>query len=249
MVERYFFPGNLQQRLRNGHGEAWAYQSHAKMDFEQLQQSQNTFEEGLVGTDGTLADFDTPGYLLQRGIINESEEAIKALETVGLHSDSFKDELVDIIVFISALFNHVGMSSAHLEALPVQAIFVEYEPPTTLELEAGNSLDETVRKELEQKQLVTFLLREKIITTSEEALDHLVLLGPDSTEFQNEVINILLFVIEILSVINVSHPELMNRTSRKVSVNFAKYRPDVMRGKTVAEGLKASRANFSRQLQ
>ncbi len=218
----FYFPGKLKHSLRNGFGEEFAYQSHVQMSFAELQVSQVIFEQNLVGTDGTLEDFDTPEYLLERGIIGEAKEALEALKEHGPDSDAFRDELIDIVVFISALFNHVGIKDEKLENLLAQATM------------------------LDEQTSIACLLKEKIVCASRSALEQLMSAGSNSEVFQEAAIKILLLTVKICKSLDMSDPELRNRTSRKVSVNFGKYRPQAMVGKPVKEGLAISRANFTR---
>lgn len=245
-TDSYFFPGKLQHKLRNGLGENLAYQHHAQMTFLQLQESQRLFERGLVGTDGALADLDEPAYLLERGIIGEAHEAVEALHTVGPESDSFRDEMIDIVVFISALFNHVGIRRKTFHALLAQASWVE-----VANYSSGQTNEEFIHVTNQEelvKEKVTRLLEDQVILTSSQALSYLQMLGPSSPEFLQQAMQILMAVVEIFTVLNVSDLELRNRTARKVFVNFGKYRPEDMVGKTVKEGLKTSRENFTRSM-
>jgi hypothetical protein len=244
--DSYYFPGKLQHKLRNGLGENLAYQHHSQMTFLQLQESQRLFERGLVGTDGALVDLDEPAYLLERGIIGEAHEAIEALHTIGHESDSFRDEMIDIVVFISALFNHVGIRRKTFYALLAQASWVDESDYSSSRL--GEKSGDLVNQDEALKEKVTRLLKHHVIDTSMQALSSLQLLGPASPEFRQQVMQVLMAVVEIFAVLNVSDLELRNRTARKVFVNFGKYRPEDMQGKTVKEGLKTSRNNFTRSM-
>jgi NTP pyrophosphatase (non-canonical NTP hydrolase) len=114
------------------------------MNFAELRQRQIQFEDNLEGTDGKLADLNTPEYILQRGIIGEANEALDALSH-GVNSDEFRDEITDIIVFIASLLNHIGMSQEELEQRTERIVvknFVKYRP---LEF-VGVTLQEGVQK-------------------------------------------------------------------------------------------------------
>ncbi len=76
---------------------------------------QADFEASLVGIDGTLADYNSPEFILARGIIGEATEALTDL-THGMLSGA-KFEAVDVLIFLSSLFNHLGMTAEEVEMI------------------------------------------------------------------------------------------------------------------------------------
>jgi hypothetical protein len=82
---------------------------------EGIMADQKEFEESLVGTDGTLADYNTPEFILARGIIGEATEALTDLTHGTLSGAKF--EAVDVLIFLSSLFNHLEMTAEEVEMI------------------------------------------------------------------------------------------------------------------------------------
>jgi hypothetical protein len=76
---------------------------------------QADFEASLVGTDGTLADYNSPEFILARGIIGEATEALTDLTHGTLSGAKF--EAVDVLIFLASLFNHLGMTAEEVEMI------------------------------------------------------------------------------------------------------------------------------------
>lgn len=85
--------------------------------------------EKLRGLHGqTLGKLNNPHYLLKRGIIGEAGEANEALvdPEKGDKSEAFKNEVVDILVFIGNLLNRAEMSQEQFEALLEQKLLQKH---------------------------------------------------------------------------------------------------------------------------
>lgn len=103
------------------------------MDLVETRRRQLQFEDNLVGTDMSLAEYNNLGTILRRGIIGEAFEAIQALEEHGELSEEFRNECVDIFVFFASLLNHAGISQEELEnrtRVIVTKNFIKYSPAT-----------------------------------------------------------------------------------------------------------------------
>jgi len=88
-------------------------------------------------------------------------------------------------------------------------------------------------------------LKRGIIGESLEALSELEKHGELSEEFRQEVVDIYIFFATLLNHVNMSSEELSYRTSRKMTVNFLKYRPEDIADKTVLEGIAYCKDNFN----
>jgi NTP pyrophosphatase (non-canonical NTP hydrolase) len=91
---------------------------------EWLMAQQIIFEQTRKGTDGSLWEKNTIEYGLTRGVIGEAEEALEDLRTlyelyiltpdaeelIKQTHDHLKTELIDILIFLSSVFVHAGMS-------------------------------------------------------------------------------------------------------------------------------------------
>lgn len=82
---------------------------------EGIMADQKAFESSRVGTDGTLYDFNSPEYILSRGIIGEASECLSDLVHGSLAGAKF--EAVDILIFLASLFNHLGMTAEDVEMM------------------------------------------------------------------------------------------------------------------------------------
>lgn len=80
-----------------------------------LMRQQIAFESSIVGTDGTLAQLNTPIFALKRGIIGEAEETIEALENGDL--EHAKEEAMDVTIFLCTLFNHLGITYEEITSI------------------------------------------------------------------------------------------------------------------------------------
>lgn len=80
-----------------------------------IMDEQKRFEASLVGTDGTLADHNSPEYILTRGIKGEADECLEALQS-GQFADA-KFEAVDVLIFLASLFNHMDLSAEDVERM------------------------------------------------------------------------------------------------------------------------------------
>lgn len=101
------------------------------MNFEQLRSSQRLFESNLVGTDGTLEDLNSVQFSLERGVIGEAREALDALALHGMHSEEFRNEVIDVIVFLSTVLNHIDMAQEEIEERTRRIVvknFIKYHP-------------------------------------------------------------------------------------------------------------------------
>ena len=80
-----------------------------------IMDAQRDFETERVGTDGSLWDYNTPEHILERGVIGEAQEALEAV-TDGVLME-VKVEAVDVLIFLSSLFNHLDMTAEDVERL------------------------------------------------------------------------------------------------------------------------------------
>lgn len=80
-----------------------------------LMRQQQQFEQGIVGTDGSLESFNTPEFAVTRGIIGEGQETLEAIESGDL--EAAKVEAVDVLIFLCTLFNHLNMTPDEVEQL------------------------------------------------------------------------------------------------------------------------------------
>lgn len=197
----------------------------SSMDFRQLRESQVLYESNLVAKDTDLKTLNTPEYLLKRGIHDEATEALEAITVLGLgvDSDEFRNELIDIVVFLSSLFNHIEMDEAeiHQRAQQVQQPVATETPEETLS--------------------------EHIIVQAEQLLTELSMLGSGSTVFRDNVIVLALTIDRLLKQAGMSQPELQHRTNYIVVKNFIKYQPGVVKQYNMADGLEVSRAAFQKK--
>lgn len=82
------------------------------------------FETGIEATDGTLFEHNTVEYGLTRGVIGEAQEALEELkdllaleiltpdqeEIIAATREKLHLELVDVLIFLSSVFVHAGMT-------------------------------------------------------------------------------------------------------------------------------------------
>lgn len=86
---------------------------------------QEHFESTRVGTDMSLAELNTPEYILERGIIGEAREALEALSH-GMMAEA-QEEAIDVMIFLASLFNHLDMSAAEVEEMAIIKMSSNYE--------------------------------------------------------------------------------------------------------------------------
>ena len=111
------------------------YKDRMSLTFQQVRDLQRKFESNLVGTDHSLAELNTPDYSLERGVIGEANEALEALTSQGMFSEAFRDEIVDIIIFLATILNHINMSEEemnHRLGRIVTKNFIKYRPETVV---------------------------------------------------------------------------------------------------------------------
>ena len=65
------------------------------------------FEGERQGVDGSLLERNGPERCI-KGVIGEAEECLTEVENSNI--DEAREEAVDMLIFISTLFNHLGMS-------------------------------------------------------------------------------------------------------------------------------------------
>jgi hypothetical protein len=112
-------------------------------DLPWLMAKQEQFEDSLVGTDGSLRQHNTAEYALKRGVIGEAEEALESLEEGDI--EGAKLEAVDVLIFLSTLFNHLNVTYDEVLELGRKKMatnFSKYRP----EYFAGMTVDEGVKK-------------------------------------------------------------------------------------------------------
>lgn len=85
------------------------------MNLSELRLRQTQLEGNIVGSDGDLSTLNTVHYILERGTVGESIEAMQALAMYGVESDEFRNEIIDIYVFFASLLNHIDMSDEELQ--------------------------------------------------------------------------------------------------------------------------------------
>lgn len=206
-------------------GARLALLGRSSMDFEQLRESQRLYESNLVAKDTDLKTLNTPEYLLQRGILGEAIEALEEITVhgLGVDSDDFRHELIDIVVFLSSLFNHIELYEAeiHDRVLRAQKVDVLAAPESILE--------------------------HGIIAQAKQLLLELTTLGVANTDFRDNVIVLALHIDALLKEVQMTEPELHHRTNYIVVKNFSKYRPEVIAQYNMADGLKASRDAFQKK--
>ena len=113
------------------------------MDLVETRRRQLQFEDNLIGTDMSLAEYNNLGTILRRGIIGEAFEAIQALEEHGELSEEFRNECVDIFVFFASLLNHAGMSMEEVAERANRIVvknFIKYRPENF----EGRTVDEGI---------------------------------------------------------------------------------------------------------
>jgi len=97
------------------------------IDIGGLMAAQKVFENYVRGTDGSLADYNTPEKILTRGVIGEAEEALEALRA-GEHRELLI-ECVDILIFLSSMFVHLDVSPDEVNSIATKKMmhnFLKY---------------------------------------------------------------------------------------------------------------------------
>lgn len=94
-------------------------------DLPWLMAKQEQFENRLVGTDGKLKDINTPKYALERGVIGEGQECLEALAEGD--TEAAKLEAIDVLIFLSTLFNHLNMTPDEVQQLSRQKMTINFE--------------------------------------------------------------------------------------------------------------------------
>lgn len=84
-----------------------AVQPHQEHFLSWLMFQQWIFEGERQGVDGSLLEKNKPERCV-KGVITESQECLKEVENGNI--DHAKEEAVDMLIFISTLFNHLNMS-------------------------------------------------------------------------------------------------------------------------------------------
>jgi len=86
-----------------------------------------------------------------------------------------------------------------------------------------------------------YILRRGMLGEAREALEELVKDGAESDSFRDEIADLFIFFASLLNHIGMDDDELERRVVRKVMINFLKYHPRNMEGKTIVDGMKHSR--------
>lgn len=197
-----------------------------QLSFAEMRLLQAEFEKlrGLHGQ--TLGKLNNPHYLLTRGIMGEAGEAHEALVDPerGPQSEAFKNEVVDILVFIGNLLNRAEISQAVFEQLLEQKL--THEHPTTL----------------------SEIFKTELIAEANASVAALVALGPASPEFREQLVAIAALVLQALELMQLSPAELNHRFAQVLVKNFVKYRPEVIRKHTLSKGMAVSRKNFGKKV-
>lgn len=89
--------------------------SHEFVDLSGIMAAQVAFENSVRGIDKSMADHNTPEFILTRGIQGEADECLQALKEGNLAEA--KIEAVDVLVFLSSLFVHLDMDAQEVAAL------------------------------------------------------------------------------------------------------------------------------------
>lgn len=98
--------------------------SERYVDLSKIMQDQMDFEITRVGTDGTLYDMNTVEYGIVRGLIGESKEALDAFMAGQLAQA--KEEVVDVLIFMATIFNHLGMDSDEVSQIAQEKMAKNY---------------------------------------------------------------------------------------------------------------------------
>lgn len=91
-----------------------------------------------------------------------------------------------------------------------------------------------------------YILDRGILGEAKEALDEFMESGVDSEKFRDEVADLFIFFGSLLNHIGMDDDELERRVVRKVFINFLKYHPRNMEGKTISDGMQHSRDIWSK---
>lgn len=86
------------------------------LDLTNLHLRQQRFLSNRVGTDGPLTTYDTPEYIINRGIIGEAVELYEAVNKGD--KEHIKEEISDIFIFAVSLLGVLGIEPREMnEAL------------------------------------------------------------------------------------------------------------------------------------
>jgi len=113
------------------------------VDISGLMGAQRLFENEIKGTDGTLWDKNTPEHIVERGLIGEAQEFLDDIRAGNM--EHAKIEAVDILIFLSSLFNHLEMTPEEvstLAELKMTMNWYKYSPDKF----RGVELDEGIRR-------------------------------------------------------------------------------------------------------
>lgn len=111
-------------------------------DLSGIMAAQVVFERETRGTDIAMSDHNTPEYILTRGIKGEADECLEALEDGSLAEA--KIEAVDILIFLSSLFNHLNMDSEEVAVLAEMKMMMNFYKYNANRFD-GVTLDEGIR--------------------------------------------------------------------------------------------------------
>lgn len=113
------------------------------VDVSGIMAAQKVFERETAGLDKSMADHNTPEFILTRGIIGEAEECLEALGRGALAEA--KIEAVDLLIFTAALFNHLNMDAEEVAVLAEMKMMMNFYKYNGNRFE-GVTLDEGIRR-------------------------------------------------------------------------------------------------------
>lgn len=99
---------------------------------------------------------------------------------------------------------------------------------------------------LAELNTAAYILERGMLGEAAEALEELVEEGAESDKFRDEIADLFIFFGSLLNHIGMTDDELERRVVRKVMVNFLKYHPRNMEGKTIEEGMLYSRSLWNK---
>lgn len=112
------------------------------VDLSGLMAAQTVFERVTTGTDMSMAEHNSPLYIIDRGVHGELEECRVELEQGNIAAA--KIEAVDALIFIASLFNHLGMSPEEVSVLAELKMMTNFYKYNATRFE-GKTLEEGIR--------------------------------------------------------------------------------------------------------
>lgn len=141
-------------------------QNHEQEDIDLISwllAEQLLFEAERIGTDGSLAEFNTLEYGLTRGVIGEAQEALEAVENGDI--ENLKVELADTLIFLASVMNHAGMTAEEIKEIATQKMLRNHSKYKKENFE-GRTVKEAMifsREQYEQEKLLRQLDDKKVI--------------------------------------------------------------------------------------